>query len=65
MWTDWLKFQSAAHQRREEERKEEQRKKLKFEQDLYAFFEIGVVVCLIVGTVVGVGYFIYMIKFAS
>lgn len=65
MWTDWLKFQSAAHQRREEERKEEQRKKIKFQQDLYHYFEIGVVVCLIVGAVLGVGWFVYMIKFAS
>ena len=65
MWTDWLKFQSAAAQRREEERKEEQRKKIKFQQDLYNYFEIGVVVCLIVGTVIGVGWFVYMLKFAS
>ena len=65
MWTDWLKFQSAAAQRREEERKEEQRKKIKFQQDLYNYFEIGVVVCLIIGTVVGVGWFVYMLKFAS
>ena len=64
MWTDWLKFQSAAAQRREEERKEEQRKKIKFQQDLYNYFEIGVVVCLIVGTVIGVGWFVYMLKFA-
>ena len=65
MWTDWLKFQAAASQRREEERKEIARKKAKFEQDLYAFFEISVIVCLIVGAVIGVGYFVYMIKFAS
>lgn len=65
MWTDWLKFQSAAAQRREEERKEEQRKKIKFQQDLYNYFEIGVVVCLIVGTVIGIGWFVYMLKFAS
>lgn len=65
MWTDWLKFQSAAAQRREEERKEEQRKKIKFQQDLYNYFEIGVVVCLIIGTVIGVGWFVYMLKFAS
>lgn len=65
MWTDWLKFQSAAAQRRDEERKEQLRKKAKFEQDLYNYFEIGVVVCLIVGAVLGVSWFVYMIKFAS
>ena len=65
MWTDWLKFQSAAAQRRDEERKEQLRKKAKFEQDLYNFFEIGVIVCLVVGVVVGISWVVYMLKFAS
>ncbi|QOI69086.1 hypothetical protein Mosig_00124 [Pelagibacter phage Mosig EXVC030M] len=65
MWTDWLKFQSAAAQRREEERKEQLRKKAKFEQDLYNYFEIGVVVLLVCGAVIGIGWFVYMLKFAS
>ena len=65
MWTDWLKFQSAAHQRREEERKEIARKKAKFEQDMYQYFEIGVIVCLVVGVVIGISRLVYMIKLAS
>ena len=46
-------------------RKEIARKKAKFEQDLYNYFEIGVVVVLIAAAVIGVGWFVYMIKFAS
>lgn len=65
MWTDWLKFQSAAAQRRDEERKEQIRKKVKFEQDLYNYFEIGVVVLLVSGVVIGISWFVYMLKFAS
>ena len=65
MWTDWLKFQSAAAQRRDEERKEQLRKKAKFEQDLYNYFEIGVVVLLVSGVVIGISWFVYMLKFAS
>jgi hypothetical protein len=65
MWTDWLKFQSAAAQRRDEERKEQLRKKAKFEQDLYNYFEIGVVILLVSGAVIGIGWFVYMLKFAS
>ena len=65
MWTDWLKFQSAAAQRRDEERKEQLRKKAKFEQDLYNYFELGVVVLLVSGVVIGISWFVYMLKFAS
>ena len=65
MWQDWLKFQSAAAQRREEERKEIARKKAKFEQDLYNYFEIGVIVVLISTAVVGISWFVYMINFAT
>ena len=65
MWTDWLKFQSAAAQRRQEQQKEVMRKKLKFQQDLYMYFEVGMIVLLITGVVIGIGYFVYMFKFAS
>jgi hypothetical protein len=65
MWTDWLKFQSAAAQRRDEERKEQLRKKAKFEQDLYHYFEMSVVILLVSGVVIGIGWFVYMLKFAT
>ena len=65
MWQDWIKFQAAAAQRREEQKKEVLRKKLKFQKDLYTIFEYGVITLLLVGVVIGISYFVYMIKFAS
>ena len=41
MWQDWLKFQSEAAQRREEQRKEAMRAKLKKQEDMVMYLEIG------------------------
>jgi hypothetical protein len=41
MWQDWLKFQSEAAQRREEQRKEAMRAKLKKQEDMVMWLEIG------------------------
>ena len=65
MWQDWIKFQAAAARRRDEQKKEVLRKKLKFQKDLYTIFEYGVITLLLVGVVIGISYFVYMIKFAS
>jgi len=50
MWQDWLKFQSAAAQKREEQRKEAIRKRVEFENNLYHWFEM---ICICGATVIG------------
>jgi hypothetical protein len=50
MWQDWLKFQSAAAQKREEQRKEAIRKRVEFEQNLYHWFEM---ICICGAAVIG------------
>ena len=50
MWQDWLKFQSAAAQKREEQRKEAIRKRVEFEQNLYYWFEM---ICICGAAVIG------------
>ena len=60
MWTDWLKFQSAAHQRRQEKAKELQRQKIKQQEDLQQILEMSVVVLVIIGMCVAVVYGVYL-----
>ena len=60
MWTDWLKFQSAAHQRRQEKAKELQRQKIKQQEDLQQILEMSVITIVIIGMCVAVVYGVYL-----
>ena len=65
MWTDWIKFQSQAAQRRQEQAKEEARRKIQRQQELYKWFEISVAGLLIIGAVGLISWILWIIMKAN
>jgi len=47
MWQDWIKFQADASQRRKDQEKAELRARIRRQQQMYQWFEIGVATVLI------------------